>query len=99
MKKLIIGLSLILLVGCATVGKDFSESDVASIQKGVTTEQSILAKFGNPSSVTSDSDGNKIYGWTYAHANAFSVGQGKSLVVKINKDGVVDSYVLSKTQP
>jgi hypothetical protein len=46
-------------------------------------------------SVTADSEGNKIYGWTYAHATAFSVGQGKSLVVKVNKDGVVDSYIVA----
>lgn len=99
MKKLILGLSLITLVGCATVGKDFSESDVASIQKGVTTEQTVLQKFGKPTSVTADSEGNKIYGWTYATATAFSVGQGKSLVVKVNKDGVVDSYVVSTSKP
>ncbi|HHI0407226.1 TPA: hypothetical protein ACP4PI_000274 [Escherichia coli] len=99
MKKLILGLSLITLVSCATVGKDFSESDVASIQKGVTTEQTVLQKFGKPTSVTADSEGNKIYGWTYATATAFSVGQGKSLVVKVNKDGVVDSYVVSTSKP
>ncbi|XUA20704.1 hypothetical protein ACQVA2_08080 [Citrobacter sp. OP27] len=99
MKKLMIGLGLLALAGCATVGKDFSDSDVASIQKGVTKEQTVLQKFGKPTSVTTDSDGNTVYGWTYAHANAFSVGQGKSLVVKVNKQGIVDSYVLSKSQP
>ena len=99
MKKLIIALGLVLLAGCATVGKDFSESDVASIQKGVTTEQTVLATFGKPSAVTVDSEGNKVYTWTYAHATAFSVGQGKTLVVKLNKDAIVDSYVVSKTQP
>lgn len=99
MKKILMAAVLASLVGCATVGKDFSDSDVASIQKGVTTEQSVLAKFGTPSSVTTDSDGNKIYGWTYAQANAFSVGQGKSLVVKVNKEGIVDSYILSVSKP
>jgi outer membrane protein assembly factor BamE (lipoprotein component of BamABCDE complex) len=99
MKKLIIAFGFVLLAGCATVGKDFSESDVASIQKGVTTEQTVLSTFGKPATVTADSEGNKIYTWTYAHATAFSVGQGKALVVKINKDGIVDSYVVSKTQP
>ncbi|AUV90997.1 hypothetical protein [Klebsiella aerogenes] len=99
MKKLIIVLGLILLAGCATVGKDFSESDVASLQKGVTTEQTVLATFGKPATVTADSEGNKVYTWTYAHATAFSVGQGKTLVVKLNKEGIVDSYVVSKTQP
>lgn len=99
MKKLILGVCLIALAGCATVGNDFSESDVASIQKGITTEQTVLQKFGKPSSITSDSDGNKIYGWTYAHATPFSVGEGKSLVVKISKDGLVDSYAVSTTKP
>lgn len=99
MKKLIIAFGFVLLAGCATVGKDFSESDVASIQKGMTTEQTVLSTFGKPATVTADSEGNKIYTWTYAHATAFSVGQGKALVVKINKDGIVDSYVVSKTQP
>ncbi|UXE39615.1 outer membrane protein assembly factor BamE domain-containing protein [Raoultella ornithinolytica] len=99
MKKLFIALGLLLLTGCATVGNEFSDADVASIQKGVTTKQSVLTTFGKPYSVTSDSDGNTIYTWTYAHTVAFGVPQGKSLIVKINKDGVVDSYVVSKTQP
>lgn len=99
MKKLIIMLGFISLVGCVSVGKDFSESEVASIQKGVTTEQTVLQKFGKPTSVTADSEGNKIYGWTYATATAFSVGQGKSLVVKVNKEGIVESYVVSTSKP
>ena len=99
MRKTILGIIALGLIGCATVGKDFSEADVASIEKGVTTEQTVLQKFGKPTSITADSDGNKIYGWTYAHARAFSVGQGNSLVVKVNKDGVVDSYILSTTKP
>jgi len=99
MRKIILGAIALGLVGCATVGKDFSEADVASIQKGVTTEQSVLQKFGKPTSVTADSEGNKIYGWTYAHATAFTVGQGKSLVVKVNKDGVVDSYIVGTSRP
>lgn len=98
MKKLLVVIALVGLVGCATVGKDFSESEVASIKKGVTTEQTILTTFGKPSTVSVDSDGNKVFAWTYAHANAFSVAQGKALSVKINKDGVVDSYVLSSTK-
>lgn len=51
MKKLIIAFGFVLLAGCATVGKDFSESDVASIQKGVTTEQTVLSTFGKPATV------------------------------------------------
>ncbi|EFH5041751.1 hypothetical protein F9569_19855 [Escherichia coli] len=99
MRKIILGVIALGLVGCATIGKDFSEADVASIQKGITTEQTVLQKFGKPTSITADSEGNKIYGWTYAHATAFSVGQGKSLVVKVNKEGVVDSYFISTTRP
>ncbi len=99
MRKTILGLIALGLVGCATVGKDFSEADVASIQRGVTTEQTVLQKFGKPISFTADSEGNKIYGWTYAYASAFSVGQGKSLLVKVNKGGLVDSYTVSTTMP
>lgn len=97
MKKVILMIAVAGLIGCASVGKDFTAENVASIQKGVTTEQSLLTMFGKPSSVTVDSDGNKLYGWTYAHATAFSVGQGKALIVKLNKDGLVDSYTLSQT--
>ncbi len=99
MRKTILAVIALGLVGCATVGKDFSEADIASIQKGVTTEQTVLQKFGKPTSITADSEGNKIYGWTYAQATAFSVGQGKSLVVKVNKEGMVDSYIVSTTKP
>ncbi|MBA7848828.1 hypothetical protein HV205_31120 [Klebsiella sp. RHBSTW-00465] len=98
MKKIIIALSLVLLVGCATVGKDFPEQSVSSLQKGVTSEQTILATFGKPAYITSDSDGNKLYTWTYAHATAFSVAKGKALVIKINKEGLMDSYTVSATQ-
>ncbi|HIF6302245.1 TPA: hypothetical protein ACX3LH_004589 [Klebsiella michiganensis] len=98
MKKLIIALGLVLLAGCATVGKDFPEQSVTSLQKGVTSEQTVLATFGKPAYITTDSDGNKIYTWTYAHATAFGAAKGKALVIKINKEGLMDSYTTSATQ-
>ncbi|HEL7799720.1 TPA: hypothetical protein UMP09_003974 [Klebsiella pneumoniae] len=98
MKKLIIALGLSMLAGCATVGKDFPEQSVASLQKGVTSEQTVLATFGKPAYITSDSDGSKLYTWTYAHATAFGAAKGKALIVKINNEGLMDSYTVSATQ-
>ena len=92
---LLVGLLVSCLASCATVGKEISEQKVSQIKKGVTTEQTLVNEFGKPYAETVDSDGNKSLVWTYAHATAFSAGQGKSLSVKLDKNGVVENYALS----
>ncbi|WP_413734349.1 hypothetical protein ACL2XP_17950 [Sodalis sp. RH21] len=99
MKKMIIPLIFLAVSGCATVGNDISSTEVQKIQKGVTTEQSLISMFGQPSATTIDSEGNKILLWSYGHAVAFGPAVGKSLSVKLNHDGVVESYSSALPNP
>ena len=92
---LIICFLTIFLAGCATVGKEINDQQVSNIQKGVTTEQTLINDFGKPYMETVDYEGRKSLVWTHAHATAFSAGRGKSLSVKLDKSGVVENYSVS----
>ncbi|MFS7357641.1 hypothetical protein [Rahnella inusitata] len=94
-KLLILGFLIFGLSGCATVGNQITDQQVSQIQKGVTTEQNLINYFGKPYAVIVDAEGNKSLVWTYAQATAFTVGQGRSLSVKLDKSGIVENYILS----
>lgn len=97
MKKYILGVMLaITLAGCASIGKDFDESQLANIHKGESTEQSVISYFGEPTTQTVDGNGNKMLMWNYSHATAFGKAKGKALMVQIS-NGVVQNYTISTT--
>ncbi|MEI7247971.1 hypothetical protein WCT80_17665 [Pectobacterium carotovorum] len=97
MKKIFISIVVSLaLSACASVGKNFDESQLANIHKGSTTEQSVISYFGSPMSQSVDSDGNRIFMWTYSHATAFGKAEGKTLMIQFS-NGVVKNYTVSKT--
>ena len=97
MKRVLLGAIIFAVAGCATVGNDISQEDISKIQKGVTTEQSLVSTFGQPSTQTVDSEGNRYLVWSYGHAVAFGAAEGKSLMVKLNNSGTVESYTTSST--
>lgn len=96
-KKIVLVAALsVALHGCATVGTEISDQKISQIKKGLTTEKILRSDFGKPYAETLDSDGKKSLVWTYAHANGFTVGQGTSLSVKLDKQGVVENYAVSR---
>lgn len=96
MKKFAIFMLIGLLSGCVYMGKNFDESKLVNITKGETTKEQIFNIFGEPSSVSYDSDGNQILQWTYSEGNALGQGKAKILNIKMH-DGKVESYSVSKS--
>ena len=83
--------------GCATIGHDFADREVARIQIGKTTQNDILAMFGSPWRVGVD-DGKKT--WTYGnyHYSLFNDAKTKDLVVRFDDKGLVTSFTYNTTE-
>lgn len=97
-RVLVVSIFLNLLVGgCATVGKDFSEDRVSQIEIGKTSQQEVKNIFGSPWRVGSESGQTT---WTYGlyEYSVFSATQTKDIVIRFNKDGSVASYTFNTTQ-
>jgi hypothetical protein len=94
----VMGGILLLAVGCATVGRDFSTSGVAAIRIGETTKTDARALFGNPWR-TGVEDGRET--WTYGHYrySLFGPAQTRDLVLRFDKEGRVLSYTFNSTYP
>jgi hypothetical protein len=96
-KAILVGFFLVLMVGCATVGKDFATHNVDQIEIGETTRSDIQEMFGEPWR-TGVEDGKRT--WTYGKYrwSAFGEAETTDLVVRFNDDGTVSSYVYNTTQ-
>jgi hypothetical protein len=81
----------LLVVGCGTVGKDFSSSNVEKIQNNVTTQLEILDWFGVPYKEGTE---NKHTMWTYQVDTWQAVGEGlsKGLVILFDEKNIVKAY-------
>jgi len=79
------------LVGCNLYGRDFSPTQVKSIQNNVTTQSEIFGMFGEPVQKGLESGYET---WTYAY-QSYSLFEGlrtKNLYIVFNKDNTVRSY-------
>ncbi|HUJ27638.1 MAG TPA: outer membrane protein assembly factor BamE [Myxococcales bacterium] len=86
-----------LLVGCATVGRNFDSSSLDWLHEGATKAQ-IQEKLGQPLRVGSDAG---VPTWTYGYYEyrLFGDSNNKDLVIRFAPDGTVKSYALSTTFP
>lgn len=84
------------MASCATVGREFPESQVSEIQIGETTQTQIRDMFGTPWRVGVE-DGQPT--WTYGryHYKLFGQANTKDLVIRFNEKGVVVSYSFNTT--
>ena len=82
---------LLLLMACATIGREFPVDPVSQIQIGKTTKDNISHLFGPPWR-TGIEDGNQT--WTYGYYRYKLLGKSitRDLVVRFRTNGVVDSY-------
>lgn len=101
-----------LATGCATTGHQFDDSKVSRIQDGQTTQQQIEHWFGKPDGVTTNSQGQTGYTYSYAEANTSAASfipvvgsvvggtnsQAKTLSVWFNKAGVVTQHGFYKSK-
>jgi outer membrane protein assembly factor BamE (lipoprotein component of BamABCDE complex) len=86
----------LLLAGCATAGREFSESEVRNIRIGQTTQVQVRSMFGPPWR-TGLENGQET--WTYG-AYRYSILAPESssdLKIRFDANGVVASYAYSTT--
>lgn len=88
---------VVLMAGCATVGKNFSSSAAERIEINKTTVDDLLNMLGEPWRTGLES-GKKT--WTYGYYKYRLIGQAdtKDLVITFNNDGTVASYTFNTTE-
>ncbi len=84
-----------LMVGCITVGQEFSP-DVRWIEKGKTTREEIDKRVGQPWRTGYDSG---LYTYTYGfyRYSVFRPTRTRDLVVRFFQNGTVESYSFSSS--
>ena len=87
----------VVLVSCASVGREFPVSPVSDIRIGKTTQAEIRSMFGTPWR-TGMEDGQKT--WTYGRYRYRLFGEPSTtdLVIRFDKSNVVVSYSFSTTE-
>ncbi|MDP2906171.1 MAG: outer membrane protein assembly factor BamE [Candidatus Omnitrophota bacterium] len=111
MKKLLIILLCLGLVGCATYGKPIDKSAVEQMQKGTTTKEEVIKKFGQPDGTNFDKENRLIYYYNASKVNPSAMNfipilnlvhsemkmQIQMLVVVFSKEGIVEEYSFTDT--
>lgn len=96
----------LLLIGCASAGRNFDSRKVANIRKGDTTEKQLVEWFGPPIQRGFNSEGGATLVWSYAESSSkgenfipvigiFAGGtnnKNKGLLVRLDATGTVFSY-------
>lgn len=88
---------LLCVSSCATIGRDFPESQVSEIRIGETTQAQIRDMFGSPWRVGIE-DGQPT--WTYGkyRYRLFGHANTKDLVIRFDEKDVVVSYSFNTTE-
>jgi len=76
---LVIAVFLLNLTACVSTGRQFDESSVPSIKKGITTKKDIISMFGEPTSKTSSSD-SESWLYQYSSGNPTAGGMTKTIL-------------------
>lgn len=111
MRKLAVALIGLGLSACVSGGTKVTQQDVSQFQKGVTTEQEVVAKLGKPNGSSATSTGTKIDVYSYVHsaANAASyipivglaaggaTGTATTATFTFNNRGVLTDYSTSES--
>ena len=74
-----------MLASCATVGTDYSDATIASLQPGM-SQQDVVARLGRPNVKTSLADGTEQWIWTFAKASAFGAARSKAIMLQFGPD-------------
>ena len=91
--------ALILVTGCAaTHGNVVALDNLASFEKGVTTEKQVIAKLGKPVGASTASDGTKqlIYS-SSSYKFGGSDMKVNSTIIQFDNAGKMSSYQTSET--
>ena len=111
MKFFAFAFSILLVVGCATIGREITDDQLATLKKGETTAAQTVTTLGQPTSVTRTSDGRQILSYVFAHAQArpasfipivgiFAGGsdvRSSMVMLTFDKDGIFRDYTSSQS--
>ncbi|MFH1143716.1 MAG: hypothetical protein V1774_04145 [Candidatus Eisenbacteria bacterium] len=89
-------LALVLLSGCATVGRDFPVGHVEDIRLNETTQEEIRAMFGEPWRVGWE-DGRRTWTFGKYRYRLFGESSTQDLVLRFDDQGRVASYTFNTT--
>lgn len=101
---LLIAVTIVALIACATSGKQFDRTHVNDIKKGVQTKDQIRTWFGEPYQVTKPLTGHPagcVERWTFVHAYSSHGGlrtESSALIVDFDSNGVVCDHAYSETK-
>ena len=87
-----------IIIGCANVGNNFNQKEVAKIQIGSTKKEDIRKLFGNPFR-TGIENGREIWVYEYNSYSSFRQGSFKDLIIVFNRRGIVDSHQIMSNLP
>ena len=104
--------SLMVLAGCVSMGKEISQEQLTEFKKGVTTEKDVIAKLGSPTTSSMTASGQRSLGYMFAHAQArpesfipfigpFVGGadsRGTTVIFLFGPDGTLTDYYATQTQ-
>lgn len=65
--------AMLALGGCMTSGTQLSETQLATIEKGKTTYDEVVARLGEPTTLTVAEDGTRVATYGYAKGNSAAV--------------------------
>ena len=89
----VVGLLSACLVGCATPGRSYDNSEIAMIQKEVTTEAPLMDWFGAPSSRSLGPEGSKTLSWRFSPGKGCATSSPGRLEVRLGAGGNVTTYL------
>lgn len=112
MRALLATAVAVAVAGCAASGVKVSEAQINALQKGVTTADEVVHRFGSPTSRLRTSDGATTLVYSYAESsvraatfvpvvNLFAGGadvRAQSVVLRFGPDGKLIDYTSSSTQ-
>lgn len=78
--------AIIFTVGCASLGKDYTQADIDAMQPGVTTYVQAQERLGKPHSVNYAADGRTTAAWVRVSQVMGSMS-AKGISVLFDKDG------------
>lgn len=87
MRKLLIGLIAIFLVGCtASSGDNFDTNNISSFKPGITTYQDAVNNIGKPHQIIDNGD-SKAVQWLYVTSNGLTMETHiKNLIILFDND-------------
>tara|TARA_R110000850_G_scaffold264606_1_gene393795 strand:+ start:31003 stop:31257 length:255 start_codon:yes stop_codon:yes gene_type:complete len=81
------------------MGKPIDEKKMLELTEGETTRQEAIESFGPPMNVVQGSNGKQIMMWMHGNAGLWGAQKSQSLSITFDKDGVMESYFSSNSQP